>query len=197
MNLRERLAIWLGKETARHLRALREGEETQRLAAARALRTLPLSPRDVRALADALDDPSPFVRWEVADTLAALGTKAALAACMQRARQSDPAAGTAAAIRGLGLTRDPRALDAILSQVDHPDPEVRVAVADALAAFADEQAAREALLRLLADEHAVVRRAAAWAVRRVEDPWAREVLAARATQEPEPWLRQVMTVTGP
>ncbi len=195
MNLerwKHRLAVWTGRETARHLRLLKEGEEAERLAAARALRTLPVGPRDVAALIAALDDPSPFVRWEVADTLAALGPKVSLGPCVGRARAAKPPAGTAAAVRALAALGGTAALEAILSLVDHDEVEVRVAVADALAHFAGEPSAQEALRRLIGDEHPVVRRAAAWALRRLDEEWAHEVLAQRAGAEPEPWLRQVL-----
>lgn len=195
MNLerwKQRLAVWTGRETGRCLRLLQEGEEAERLDAARALRSLPVGPRDVAVLIAALDDPSPFVRWEVADTLAALGAKTSLGPCVRRARAAEPAAGTAAAVRALSRLGGTAALEAILSLMDHDEVEVRVAIADALTHFAGEPPAREALRRLIADDHPVVRRAAAWALRRLDEEWAREVLAQRAAAEPEPWLRQVL-----
>lgn len=191
--LKYRLSVWLGRETARQLSRLHNGTDEERLDAARALRGLPLRGRAVARLIQALDDPNPFVRWEVAETLARVGGKAARAALVERAKQEEPAAGTAAALRALGLMRDPLFVDTIASQAEHQSAEVRVAVAEALAALTAEARAREVLLDLLADDDPVVRRAAAWAIRRADDPWAREVLAARAAQEPEPWLKVVLT----
>ena len=190
--LKHRVSVWLGRETARELRRLREAADEARLDAARRLRHLPIRGRNVATLIEALDDPNPFVRWEVAETLAALDSKPVRTACRARAQAQKPAAGTAAAIHALGLMGDPHFVDVIVAQAHHPEVEVRVAVAEALATFAGEHDAREALLELLADEDPVVRRAAAWAIRRANDPWSREVLAARANHEPEPWLKVVL-----
>lgn len=189
---KKRLSLWLGKETRRALRALREGDEEQRLSAARRLRSLPVSPREGRILIEALDDPSPFVRWEVVDTLVALGPKVSLGLCLARASKGAPPEGTAMAIRALGMMADSAALEVIVGQAVHPSVEVRVAVAEALVHFAEEARAREALTALVADEHPVVRRAAIWALRRLNTTWAREALAERAASEPEPWLRSVL-----
>ncbi len=189
---RERLPILLGRETARTMRHLREGSPAERAQAAQALRHLPLSPRDVQGLVAALDDPDPFVRWDVMETLIALGPKQAFSPCLRRATQGDPPEGLAAALRVLGTLADERALDTILTWQDHPHPDVRAAVADALSHFPQEHRAREALAALLADEHNVVRRAAVWALRHQETPWAQDLLAARAPAEPESWLRDLM-----
>ncbi len=191
---KKRVSLWSGRETRRALRMLREGDEDTRLEVARLLRSLPVSPRDARVLIDALDDPSPFVRWEVVDTLVALGPHVSLGLCVNRARKWTPPEGTAMAVRTLGLLGGPVALEAVLKQAHHPSVDVRVAVAEALVHFTEAEKAREELRALLQDEHPVVRRAAAWALRRLGDSWAHEALAERARKEPEPWLRAVLKV---
>ncbi len=188
----ERLRVWTGWETAHMLKMLESGDEAARIEAARALRSLPVWGRHVRHLVAALDDPSPFVRWEVTETLVTLGVKKVLRAVLVRAQQEEPAVGTASAVRVLGLLGDQVAVDSIMAQAQHSDVEVRVAVAGALAHFPEHTLAREALVALLEDEHPVVRRAAAWALRRANDRQARAVLAAYALKEKEPWVKQIM-----
>ncbi len=188
----ERLRVWTGRETARVLKRLASEREEERIEAARALRTLPVWGRHIARLVAALDDPSPFVRWEVAETLVDIGPQKALRPVLKRAQEEGSVAGTAAAVRVLGFLGDQAALETIVSRAEHPDPEVRVAVAEALTHFPDLARSRETLVLLLEDKHPVVRRAAAWALRRTNDKQARAVLSAYALKESEPWLRQVM-----
>lgn len=185
------LVVLRGREMVRAVEILQAGTPRERWEAAQALRALPVGEKEVRALVEALDDPEPFVRWEAAETL--IGQeRVSLEPCLQRVRQGNPVAGLAQAVRVLGVLGDETALSALVAYADHPHPEVRVAVAGALAHFPEEGRAQEGLRALVNDPDPVVRRAAVWALRAVGDAWAHEILAERAGTEPLGWLQEVM-----
>ncbi len=151
------------------------------------LRTVPLYTRHLRRILRLLDDPDAFLRWELAEILAQQKPNRVLPLCLERARAGDPVEGLTACLRVLAALRDPAGLDAILAHREHPNIHVRVAVADALAAFIERPDAQAALLQLLEDEAPAVRRTVTWTLRRSTAPWARPVLLACAQNSQDPW----------
>jgi len=146
--------------------------------------------KHVRELIALLDDEDAFFRWEVEALLSTVGAQRAFIPCLERVKQKGPVEGLASCIRVLAAWGNPKALDAIISHQHHPSVHVRVAVADALVSFVSHLQAQDALLHLLDDPEPAVRRAAVWALRRSEAPWAEPVLTVKAKERPEPWCRQ-------
>lgn len=184
---------WVQRQRCRRaLQKLKASTAGERWAAARTLAECSLGPGEVQVLVSALDDPDPFVQWEVAEALIAQRSSLVLGACLRRIQAGDPPSGMAAAIRVLAALEDERVVPVLTSLVSHPSPEVRVALAHALSVFAAHPPARTALCTLLEDAHPTVRRAAIWALKRLDSSWAREVLRERHREETVPWLRQLL-----
>ena len=189
-----RVQRWLARRRVRRraLQALTHAEPGKRIEAARFLATTTLSPSEIHTLIQAMDDPNPFVRWEIGEALIAQGPRHVLGACLRRVYEGREGAGIAAAVRVLGVLGDERALPALVQLTEHPDPEVRVALAHALRAFAEHPSAQEALHALLRDDHPTVRRATIWTLRDINVSWAHRALAQRASEEPVSWLRHLL-----
>lgn len=190
--LRGRWHAWQAarRERRQALRNLASPGEA-RLAALRVLRHHRLGPSEIQRVAACLDDPDPFVRWEAAETLAAQGGSHVLGVCLRRVQGGEPAHGIAAAVRVLAALRDERAVPVLLSLLHHPDVEVRVNLVIALAAFPERPEVQAGLEALLHDPHLAVRRAAIWALRRLDADWATQALARRAAEETHPWLQRL------
>ncbi|MGH3450276.1 MAG: HEAT repeat domain-containing protein, partial [Haloechinothrix sp.] len=139
-----------------------------------------------------VDDEQPFVRWNAALTLGALGDESGLEALERLARQDDHANTRLRAALGLALLGDPHAVRTLESLAWDPytladQHPVRAFAALALGMLADP-AALPALERLSGDEDPEVRWHATVSLGDVGDPAGVEVLSARAS-DPVPFVR--------
>jgi HEAT repeat protein len=145
-----------------------------RLAAVHVLRTLggPFSP-----LESLLDDADPSVRADAAASLlAANGSIRSRDVLQQMSSSADPRL-RCTAVRALGHVQSADAHRLVVQRIDDPDPSVRAAVADGLAAV-DPEHAVQPLVGMLADSNSEVRRAAARALGHIGSPAVSGVAAA-------------------
>ncbi len=190
-NLTARIRALSGWEAARLLDRLAEARGAERWQIAAHLGSLPLRSSHIRRIVHLLDTPDALLRWILEDTLIAAGASNVAGPCLERLRAGGDRGGVIGCIRVLAASQAPGALEGILAHCSHPDVHVRVAVADALGPFLEDRRGQEALLALLEDEAAPVRRAAVWTLRRGNGPWAQAVLAAHARQHRDPWCKDV------
>ncbi|MDH4161885.1 MAG: HEAT repeat domain-containing protein [Nitrospirota bacterium] len=89
----------------------------------------------------------------------------------------------------LGSTVIPEALEPLLGLTEHPDPEVRKTVLQALASY-DWARVRPAVLAHLLDAHWVVRKAAVEILKLRREPTAEQTLGRLAEDDDDPSVRQ-------
>ncbi len=190
--IRQKVNLWSGRATRQAIHTLKTGTYEAQQRALASLHELPLNPKNVATLLDIMDQVDPFTRRDIGDMLLERRPKDLLGTCLRRVQRPDPPGGLAEAIRILGEISDPRAVPAIVAHAQHPNVEVRVTLAEALARFPEETLARDTLAFLLKDNHPVVRRAAIWALKRVRAEWSQALLNHHADQETEAWVKQII-----
>ncbi|MCS6844708.1 MAG: HEAT repeat domain-containing protein [Caldilineales bacterium] len=217
MNWLDRLRAWLAglgtppdadgprlsaAQQAELLQGLQSGRPGHRWLAAEGLGVRNLGGKGVKALAQALADPDPMLRWEAAAALARSGSGAARQALLAALSGADPQA-QAAAADALGLLPpQPEALALLVQALGSPHSVVRQSAAEALARWSPPpvEKAQPAppdvetpLLGLLSDPEPAVRRAAALALGRWGGQAAREALERLAADgEQIPWVREAV-----
>jgi HEAT repeat protein len=169
------------------LAALSAATPQRRWEAAGALGRSALSGRAaISALAGALADPEPFVRWQAARALAAQEAGAVFPVMRSLLADADPLR-RAGAAEALGCLGGEAASVALRQALPDADPGVRRAVVEALGACGDPGAA-PALLPALQDADGDVRRAAATALGRIGNPGMARALANMLAAPDSPLL---------
>lgn len=219
LNLLERFRAWLAglgassdvagpqlsaAEQTQLLRALQGGRPGQRWLAAEGLGVRNLGGKGVKALAQALSDPDPLLRWEAAAALARSGSGAARRALLDALASTDPQAQAAAADALGQLPPQPEGLALLVQALASSQAVVRQSAAEALARWTSLPAAKDQpappdletpLLGLLSDPEPTVRRAAALALGRWGGAAAREALERLAAgDEQVPWVRDAIAI---
>lgn len=136
---------------------LREGEARQRWEAAERLAPYVGQDRVAKALADALADEHPFVRWQAGESLAQ-GRSEYVYSLLEQALASRNTHRRSAAADVLGKLGDKRAVSALCKALESRSAEIRCSAAEALARLADP-ASLPVLLKALGDSDEHVRRA--------------------------------------
>jgi HEAT repeat protein len=126
------------------------------------------SRESIGALVSALADPEEFVRWQVAQALAAQEAAHTFPALAEALNDPEPLR-RAAAAEAMGYQGGEAASVVLCKHLTDQEARVRVAVASALRELADPSAA-DCLLPLLTDEDSDVRCAAASALGRIGSP---------------------------
>lgn len=173
---------WLHEQTTR----LTSASPQQRWQAAAALRSAPLSSRQVTALGDLLLDTEPFVRWEAAMTLKDVGGQVAIGILQQTLAGESPV-GLASAADALAEVGDVTAISRLTELTRHNDPGVRASACAALGRLAQPQdePVLQALVAALKDTIPGVRQLAAQALGRIGAPSTVTALVAALRRRDE------------
>lgn len=170
-----------------YLAALQASDPSRRWQAAAGLRKHHLrSAEAVAVLINALADPEPIVRWQVAEALAAQEASHAFPAVITSLDAANPLR-RAGAAEVLGLMGGEAAAQALVKHLADPESCVRAAVATAFGRVGDPTKV-PILLPLLADADPGVVRAAAQALGRIGDPKAAAALAEALARPEQPLL---------
>lgn len=147
--------------------------------------------RGVAALAVALSDPDPILRWEAGTSLARLGTSRARRALLESLSSGQAVEQAAAADALRQWTPDPAIGSALTGALDSSDSRVRRSAVEALVGQPAPEAQAKLLSLLEADSDPMVRRAAAIVLGHLGDPSSREILA-KVIEDPgtDPLVRE-------
>ena len=177
-----------GWDTTRMLVKLRVASGHERWQLAASLGGQRLHDSHLRQIIMLMDSPDALLRWLLEEVLISRGGKQVISQCRARLQAGGDTGGIVGCLRVLGALEVIEALPDVVRLSAYPDTHVRVAAAEALRAFLDDVRAQEALAVLLEDNVPAVRRAAVWALRRSDAPWAVSKLASLAQSSSEPWF---------
>jgi HEAT repeat protein len=151
-----------------------------------------LKPPPVEALVAATRDSSPWRRARAAAALGEIGDRSAFDAIARLLADAEDAVSRAAAAAFEKL-RDPRAVEPLLALLADASRStfVRSYAAMTLGALKDPKAV-DALLAELQSHDALMRRSAARALCRIDDPRSRDTLARLAAEDPDKSVREVV-----
>jgi HEAT repeat protein len=142
----------------------------------------------LEALAGALSDGHPFVRWQAGRSLVKAGRERALPLLLRELNGQSPE-GRAAAADALGNLPGMHAVTALVAALSDGDEGVRCSAVEALARIGRVEAGPTLEQVLLHDDSPLVRRGAAWALGRLRDPASAPALQ-RALQDGSPLVRR-------
>jgi len=190
MSWRQRLNRWFSRLGPRRTQfrddpvsVLADPDPRRRWETAAALGNVRAEQDEIMTLVASLADREPFVRWQAGDSLAALGSRAALDPLMDALRTPPPIR-QASAAESLGGLGDPRAIPVLLEAAATGHVGVRTSAIEALGSISAVEAV-PLLLQALRDEQAAVRRAAAWSLGTIKNSDAIDGLLVRVNDEQE------------